>query len=144
MRVLKNDWEIFDIKAALSVLQILENISESKRILFKRGSKDNMLVKSEMYFCNEDLSKPYKTYLKRGKNLQNLKLPQLPIGQPISEEKKTDLEKLLVSYGGPEWFHDEGFRWLQPIVTAEPQIAIEDDEEGGECDCLVDDVRNRI
>lgn len=145
VRVLGNDWEIFDIKAAQSVLHKLENISESKRILFKRGLKNNVMVKSEMYFRNEDTSKLYKAYLKRGKNLHTLELPQIPIGQPISNEKKTDLEKLLVSYGGPEWFHDNAFRWLQPIITAKPQTGAEDEEEGGRgCDCLVDDIGNRI
>lgn len=70
-------------------------------------------------------------------------LQKLPLKRTIKNDKKVSLKKLLLSFGGEQWFDDPDLQWLIPILEPEAEN-VEVEQEEGDCNCLEDDVGNRF
>ncbi|XP_072402171.1 uncharacterized protein [Diabrotica undecimpunctata] len=151
VKQLGRDWTVYDIKTALTCLKKIEGISAAKRIIIKRSqNNNNILLKTELFYRNDDPSKQFQTLLKRGKKLSTLHLPAVELQNEIKPKKLQSLSKLLVELSGVNWVNDPELTWLQPILSDtgeqnDNQVNLgktEDDDviEGAEyCDCNDDD-----
>lgn len=146
VRKLGTDWSIYDIKTALDSLKKIEGISAAKRIIIKRSTKKtDILLKTEMWYRNDDPTKKFGTLLKRGKSLRNIRLPTVALLNEIKPKKLHSLSKLLVELSGPNWANDPELTWLQPIVSdQQDQNNAQNDQdsdtdEGELCDCNDED-----
>lgn len=118
VKQLGRDWIVYDIKAATSSLKKIEGISAAKRIIIKRSQNNSdILLKTELFYRNDDPSKQFQTLLKRGKKLSTVHLPAVKLQNEIKPKKLQSLSKLLVELSGEHWVNDPELTWLQPIVT---------------------------
>lgn len=148
VRKLGTDWIVSDVKVALNSLKKIEGISAAKRIIIKRSKNDNILLKTELFYRNDDPSKPFQTLLKRGKKLSTIELPNVALQNTIKPKKLKSLSNLLVELSGANWVNDPELTWLQSVFSYhggetdnvdDNQLDAEEDngiEEGGMlCDC---------
>lgn len=118
VRQLGNDWVVYDIKSALKSLKKIEGISAAKRIIIKRTkNKSDILLKTELFYRNDDPSKQFQTLQKRGKKLGAVQLPTVALHNTIKPKKFQSLSKLLRELSGPNWVKDPELTWLQPIFS---------------------------
>lgn len=146
VRKLCTDWIVSDIKTALDSLKKIEGISAAKRVIIKRSKiTGDILLKTELYYRNDDISKKFETLLRRGKKLRTIKLPDIVLQNPIKPKKLNSLSKLLVELSGSNWAEDPDLTWLQPILENHVQDdqndidGEQDDEVAENCDCNNDD-----
>lgn len=151
VRKLGTDWIIYDYKQALSSLKKITGISASKRIIIKRSieEKNKILIKTETFYNNDDPQKQFQTLLKRGKTLERITLPEVPLVQSIKEKKLISLHKLLVELATADWRADPELIWMIPIFPDNLPTVPENNEEQNdenteegdieECVCNEDD-----
>ncbi|KAK4879514.1 hypothetical protein RN001_007660 [Aquatica leii] len=134
VRKLGIDWHLRDIKNACACLQKLKGISGCKRIILKKTKSPNrVLVKTEVLYRNDDETKRFETLLKPRKRLDQVQIPELPIGHKI-KTKLESLKKLLISLSGEDWNQDPELKWMEPLFTEE-KIDEEDEASDADVDC---------
>ncbi|KAK4873209.1 hypothetical protein RN001_015238 [Aquatica leii] len=135
VRKLEIDWHLRDIKNACACLQKLKGISGCKRIILKKTKSPNrVLVKTEVLYRNDDETKRFETLLKPRKRLDQVQIPELPIGHKIKTKKLESLKKLLISLSGEDWNQDPELKLMEPLFTEE-KIDEEDEASDADVDC---------
>lgn len=101
--------------------------NESKRfIISKRNNK--ISIRGEVFY-KTDTGKSLPV-VRRGKNLNSLKLVRLNNGVLIKHEKKKDVEKLLSKHFGNGWRDMETLEWYRQILDGDtilPEVEYEND-----------------
>nr|CAI5858039.1 unnamed protein product [Callosobruchus analis] len=108
------DWEIYDVKSALSTFKKTDGISYAERALIKRITQ-RVAVKTVMFYRNDDDSAKYLTLIMKNKKIENLNFPKLPLNHEIKGKKLASLHNLLVQLSTEKWRGDEELQWLLPI-----------------------------
>lgn len=165
VKIIGEDWHLKNTKSLSDYYKDIENISDLKRIVIKVKGEGNVIVNEKTkktatiprrnrQHTGEDnkciVVKGMKNYRfesdeeqfvslrKRGKmNLQNVTSENVPLGHPITIEKKNDVDKLLKKLFGNEWANDnndERLEWYKSILFENPLVENEEDEVI--CDCL--------
>lgn len=124
--------------------------AKSRRIYL--SSEYNITILWKIY--NEGAVENFKVnykYLKRGKKLRTIQLPNVALQNPIKPKKLQSLRKLLVELSGANWVSDPELTWLQPIFSDyqdqndvqnnQDNIEQDSDIEEGDmlCDCNNDE-----
>lgn len=90
------DWNLFNIKELLTTLKKVEGISDLKRInLQKDVKKGTLKVVCYQNFRFESLTETPRILTKRGKTDRNLRLEEMKLNNCIPEKKKPSLKHLL-------------------------------------------------
>ncbi|KAF2891358.1 hypothetical protein ILUMI_14815, partial [Ignelater luminosus] len=88
VRKLGTEWKIYNIKDALRSMNKIRGISEAKRIvIIKRPEKKTVVVKTEIFYQNDDLRQKFVSLLKKGKKLDNIKFPEVNLIHEIKHKK---------------------------------------------------------
>ncbi|CAH2007495.1 unnamed protein product [Acanthoscelides obtectus] len=144
--VKRQDWELKDTKNLKKFYKDLKNISNMKRIFFKISEvhgKCLVRVKAMENFIYEG-DESYQNLNK--KSFTNAMLcrmePQtLPLGRALSDQKKSDVDKLLQTiFGSWQNLDDNRLNWYKQVLFNSPtiaeKVAEEVADEANECDCL--------
>lgn len=150
VKVLGESWKLVDAKSLSSkekgCYKRLDGISEFKRIIIKKEkirNKPTLKVRGLTNFLFETDAEPWLTLRKKGWTAQScstVELLNIPLNHTISQAKKSDVSKLLISIFGENWKEDEDLRWYVDILN-KPDLETSqqglDPEE--QCNCLDDD-----
>nr|CAH7716416.1 unnamed protein product [Callosobruchus chinensis] len=146
VRKLGTDWEIYDVKSALSTFRKIDGISHAKRVLIKRTTQQRVAVKTEIFYRNDDDSSKYLTLIKKNRKIENLNFPKLPLNHEIKGKKLASLHNLLVQLSTEKWREDEELQWLLPIFPEHLETLqglngqdTDEDNTQEECNCIEDD-----
>lgn len=149
IRVLGKDWSIKNFKELTNTLRQIEGISSMKRIILQKVRKNesfDVKIKLEpTYYFNDD-SKEFVSIVKRGRTLKNVQEPsEVPLMNPIKEDKKNDVKKLLQARFGVDWEDSiplSSLTFFDLDLNVAPQITPNragDDDEEDNCECLEED-----
>ncbi|KAJ4436109.1 hypothetical protein ANN_18736 [Periplaneta americana] len=118
MKIIGDDWKLYDLKSLLHILQKVTGIREMKRIFFKK-----------------DTSRSHRVVKER-------RLQELPLQYPISQEKKKDVLKLLQGSAGKNWQESEalGLGWYKSLLVATGDENVVEENDQSDCDCEEDDI----
>ncbi|KAF2888603.1 hypothetical protein ILUMI_17570 [Ignelater luminosus] len=85
---------------ALRSMNKIRGISEAKRVvIIKRPEKKTVVVKTEIFYRNDDLRQKFVSLLKKGKKLDNIKFPEVNLVHEIKRKKlDTELQWLLAVF----------------------------------------------
>lgn len=145
LKLLRQDWQLLDIKDLKENFNNLEGLQKMKRIKIekkiKRGKVIGCNIKAFVNYrfeCNEDVQ----TLLKRGKRIPS-EIPTAVIeNKELSENKKKDVNNLLTKQFGNQWTDIQELAWYKNIVKSCRPASNTDSENPDEslCDCLDHDV----
>lgn len=164
VKYLGNDWNLINTKDLNKFYKDIDGISQVKRIIIKvkeegdeilkiaRGrevvttipaqrleNKKYAIVKGLKNYRFEDCNNHFVS-LRKKRNIDycTIELDNVALGHPISQEKKNDVQKLLIKMFGENWPDDqpldERLQWYKEIIFNHPAGIVEDNPE--ECDCL--------
>lgn len=103
-------------------------------------------MKSEVLYRSDDPAKKFQTLLKPRKRLDQIELPEVPLGHEIQQKKLDSLKKLLVTLSGDEWYDtDPELKWMTEIfetavaANSENEDLQEQEEDVEVCECAEND-----
>lgn len=146
VKVLGADWKIFDIKELLEYLNKVAGISDLKRIRLqknriKKTGEIKISIACFQHYRFEAQSEFQKCVYKRGKNLKNFSLSEVPLRNNIPQKKIQSVKELMVKQFGKEWESEKKFEWYRKLLYKDEseknqEIPQEEDNISNECDCL--------
>src|SRR5699024_10260264 len=103
---------IYNFKEAVTSLKKVVGISAAKRVYIKRTKKGGVTMKIEWYYRNDDESEKYETLLKKGKKIELIIPPEIPLTREVNTKKIKSLNKLLIELATQNWRNDPELAWL--------------------------------
>lgn len=154
VKVLGQDWQIFNIKELQNYFNKISGISDLKRISLKktRNQKTGEIKISMACFQHyryEAQSEVSKSVYKRGKTLSNFLLSEVQLRDSIPQKKIQSVRQLMEKQFGKEWETDPNFEWYRKLLGKDrgrnnEEIAHEEDDMRMECDCLEEETALHI
>ncbi|KAF2881630.1 hypothetical protein ILUMI_24542 [Ignelater luminosus] len=97
--VVKNPEKYYELYSTIALVRKL-GISEAKKIVtIKRPEKKTVVVKTEIFYRNDNLGQKLVSLLKKGKKLDNIKFPEVNLVHEIKHKKlDTELQWLLAVF----------------------------------------------
>ncbi|KAK9717872.1 hypothetical protein QE152_g23502 [Popillia japonica] len=125
VKVLGDDWLVYDLKGVLQVLQKLEGINEQKRIFIKKATQQRNKKKN---------------LVKRAKTIESFSLKEINTLHGITAVTGKSVDNLLKVAFGTDWIRDESLVWYFDILKdfiRDVNIPAEKENEG--CTCIAED-----
>ncbi|CAH1109420.1 unnamed protein product [Psylliodes chrysocephalus] len=154
VKVLGQDWQIFNIKELQNYFNKISGISDLKRISLKktRNQKTGEIKISMACFQHyryEAQSEVSKSVYKRGKTLSNFLLSEVQLRDSIPQKKIQSVRQLMEKQFGKEWETDPNFEWYRKLLGKDrgrnnEEIGHEEDDMRMECDCLEEETALHI
>lgn len=145
VKILGQDWKVFDIKELQNFLNKITGIADLKRISLQKkyiqGSEEiSISIACFQNFRSEAQSEVSKSLYKRGKTLKNFSLYEVHLRDNIPQKKIESVKKLMEKQFGKELESDENFEWYRKLLCEirdeNNNQEITQEEDIMECDCL--------
>lgn len=136
VKVIGEDWTPHDWKEeakqlAKTATQLHFPISQCRKIVFRRTTKNNVLVRGELaYNIATGIERPI---MKKGTSLENVNPREIPIGVKVKQAKIVDIERLLSKHYGTQWKQIESLQWYKNVIDANDLHSVNNNDE---CECL--------
>lgn len=145
VKVLGQDWKIFNIKELQNYLNKIVGISDLKRISLQKTQiqKTGEITISLACFQHyrfEAKSEVSKSLYKRGKTLKNFSLSEVNLRDDIPQKKIQSVKQLMEKQFGKDWESDENFAWYRKLLCENRgennEEMTQEEALSNECDCL--------
>lgn len=145
VRVLGEDWLLYNIKGLETIFKKLPGISAMKRVVLKRFSEKGRTVVKCRCLTNyrfESEIECFQNLGKRGCSINSYTLDKFPLVRSLPPKKTDDLKKLLVAVYNNNWEKDPELAWYVQILNRNENAVAStttEDDDHEECDCLIEE-----
>lgn len=145
VHILNEDWKVRSYKDLSEYMRPLKGIKEMRRIVLTKSGKGSVGFKMEVaYNVNDDSKKFVSIMNKSAPPLSRIILPRvLDRLRPLSEDKRIDIESLLIKRFGENWEEDRDdigsfYSEILKSFDVDENSSAEEDSDC-ECDCLAEE-----
>lgn len=129
VRHLGTDFPVLDWKTAVGKVlkpprQWHFRFAPTKRIMFSRSKKGNVLVQGEVHYNSN--SGTLKSILKKGTSVNSIDPQPLQNEVPVKPLKLQDVDKLLKKHYGDEWRALEELSYYSKVIDAQRELPVVD------------------
>lgn len=145
LKLLRQDWQLLEIKDLKENFNNLEGLQKMKRIKIEKKVKRGMTVGCEIKAFENyrfETNEVAQTLLKRGKRIPREICTAVFENKELSANKKKVVNNLLTKQFGKEWINIQELAWYKDIINScrpAPDTDMENPDESL-CNCLDDDV----
>lgn len=145
VKMLGNDWKIYNVKELEKVYNKVKGIAETKRIFITKSNKyqrnPKIEVETNLYYRFASGENSRQTMLKKGNDDGNLVLNIIEPRNSLPDKKKPSIRKLLKELFGEDWMSRADLTWYKNLLISGNDTETSDKEENENeqdvpCDCL--------
>lgn len=143
LKVLGENWFLYDIKELEQSYKKVTDIRSVKRIILKKSKRSDCQIYTHDTYRFETSQEPINLLKRSKRHCQTVaQLPMKP--QSINANKKKDVTNLLIKQFGDCWADLPELNFFKNIIFDEGKTVTNDDTEDHQhdesCDCMEDDI----